>query len=227
MKQIRIILALLMLVAAGAYATRVNFGWNTATLGAFYTTTDDAGVMTLYVNSLVVSNSATLPAGSLSLSSLGATAPGYAIVGNASSVAVAVAISGDISLSTSGVTAVGAKVLTGAELALEPGYIVIGSASSGGVANAMSGDVTIATNGVTVVGTKVLTGGELLLAPAYIVVGNASSQGVAVALSGDVGISTSGVSTVVGVTTNFQIIQAAVTNTLCFTNGILKAVTTP
>lgn len=66
------------------------------------------------------------------------------------------------------------------------------------------------------------------LEPGYLIVGNTQSNAAAVAVSGDLTLVTNGAFSAVGLTTNIDVIVAgSTTNRLVFTNGLLKAVSTP
>lgn len=132
--------------------------------------------------------------------------------------------------------------------ALAPAYLLVGNATSNAAAVAVSGDITIATNGAVAIGSSKVTSAMIVdltivnadvsataaiahtklaaVNPGYVLVGNASSQAVAVAVSGSGTMSTAGVFTVTGLTTNIDVlISGGTTNTLSFTNGILRLVT--
>lgn len=98
-----------------------------------------------------------------------AMASGRILVGSASAKAVAVDVSGDVTLSASGVTAIAAGVIVNADVsgsagitfakmeALASGRLVVGSAGNVATAVDVTGDVTIGSTGVTAIGASKVT----------------------------------------------------------------------
>jgi hypothetical protein len=96
---------------------------------------------------------------------------GHIFVGNASNIATDVAMTGDVTITNAGVTAIAAGVIVNADIsasaaiafsklaALPSTQILVGSASNVATAVAMSGDVTISNTGVAAIGA-----GKVLLA---------------------------------------------------------------
>ena len=101
---------------------------------------------------------------------------GHIFVGNASNVATDVAMTGDITISNTGVTAIGAGVIVNADInaaaaiafsklaTLASGNILVGSA--GGVATSvvMSGDATIIASGALTIANNAITTAKILAA---------------------------------------------------------------
>lgn len=93
------------------------------------------------------------------------------LVGNSSSVATPVSVTGDVTISNTGVTAIGSGVIVNADVksdaaivlskleALASARLVVGSAGNVATAVDVTGDVTISNTGVTAIGSaKVLAG---------------------------------------------------------------------
>lgn len=99
---------------------------------------------------------------------------GHIFVGNASNIATDVAMTGDVTISNTGVTAIGAGVIVNADInaaaaiafsklaALASGNILVGSA--GGVATSvvMSGDATIIASGALTIAANAITTAKIL-----------------------------------------------------------------
>lgn len=96
-------------------------------------------------------------------------ADGQILVGNASNVATAVAMSGDIAITNAGVTSIASGVIVNADVngsaaiaysklaALTSAQVLVGSVANVATAVAMTGDVTISNTGVTAVGADKVT----------------------------------------------------------------------
>jgi hypothetical protein len=115
----------------------------------------------------------------------------YTIVGNASAVPTAVAISGDVTLSNAGVVAIAAGVIVNADVnasaaidfsklaALSSGKILVGSAGNVATAVTPVGDVTITAAGGTVISAAKVT-------PAMLY-GNGAKEAISLAISAESG----------------------------------------
>lgn len=89
-------------------------------------------------------------------------------VGNASGVAAAVAVTGDVTISNAGVTAIGSGVIVNADVsgsaaiaysklaALPSAQVLVGSAGNVATAVAVTGDVTVSNTGVTAIASGVV-----------------------------------------------------------------------
>lgn len=118
---------------------------------------------------------------------------GHIFVGNASNIATDVAMSGDISITNAGVTAIVAGVIVNADInaaaaiafsklaALTSGNILVGSAGNVATSVAMSGDATIIASGALTIANNAITTAKILnanvtlaklaagITPAYII----------------------------------------------------------
>jgi len=108
---------------------------------------------------------------------------GQILVGSAGGIATPVAMTGDISITNAGVTAIVAGVIVNADInaaaaiaysklaALPSAQILVGSAGNVPTAVAMSGDVTISNAGVTTIGAGAIDLAMLSagISPAYII----------------------------------------------------------
>jgi phage-related tail fiber protein len=120
-----------------------------------------------------VTNAKVASNASIAYTKLDAITAGQVLLGNASNVATPTAISGDITVSSSGVTAIGAGVIvnadvsTGAAIAhsklanITAGQVMLGNASNVPTATALSGDVTVNSSGVTAIGSGVIVDADI------------------------------------------------------------------
>ena len=111
-----------------------------------------------------------------------ALADGSVLIGNASGVAVANALSGDVTVSNAGVTAIGAGVVVNADVsgsaaiafskmeAVASARLLVGSAGNVPTAVDVTGDVTIGNTGVTAIGAGKVTE-AMLKAPSTVGLG--------------------------------------------------------
>lgn len=161
---------------------------------------------------------------------------GHIFVGNASNIATDVAMSGDISITNTGVTAIVAGVIVNADInaaaaiafsklaALPSAQILVGSAGNVATAVAVTGDVTISNAGVTAIAAGSIVNADINAAAAIdysklaaltsgnILVGSAGNVATSVAMSGDATIIASGALTIASnAITTAKILDANVT----------------
>jgi hypothetical protein len=145
---------------------------------------------------------------------------GQIFVGNAGNVATAVAMSGDIGITNTGVTSIQAGVIVNADVnaaaaiafsklaALPSAQLLVGSAGNVATATAVTGDVTISNTGVTAIAADSIVNADIntaaaidfsklaALTSANILVGNAGNVATSVAMTGDVTIDNAGATTI-------------------------------
>jgi len=151
---------------------------------------------------------------------LSSLASGYVIVGNATSNATGVAVSGDITMATNGAVAIATGVIVNADVnaaaaialtkleTVEPGYVIVGNASSQAVDVVVSGDVTMANDGAVAIASAVIVNADV----------NASA---AIAHSK---LATDGLGTAVaGTGTQTESVIAPVITVVTFTNVVVTA----
>lgn len=161
---------------------------------------------------------------------------GHIFVGNASNVATDVAMSGDISITNTGVTAIVAGVIVNADInaaaaiafsklaALPSAQILVGSAGNVATAVAVTGDIAITNGGVTSIAAGAIVDADINAAAAIafsklaaltsgnILVGSAGNVATSVAMSGDATIIASGAVTIANdAITTVKILDANVT----------------
>lgn len=125
-------------------------------------TTGDTGTVT-----------STMLAGSIAFSKLATLNSGYLIVGNGSNQAAAVAVTGDIAISSAGVTSISAGAILNADInasaaiafsklaALDSGHLLIGDGSNVATKRSVTGDVTISNTGVTSIASGVIVNADI------------------------------------------------------------------
>lgn len=160
----------------------------------------------------------------------------HIFVGNASNVAADVAMTGDISITNAGVTAIVAGVIVNADInaaaaiafsklaALPSTQILVGSAGNVATAVTVTGDVTIGNTGVTAIAAGVIVNADInaaaaidfsklaTLASGNVLVGSAGGVATSVVMSGDATIIASGALTIANdAITTVKILNANVT----------------
>lgn len=145
---------------------------------------------------------------------------GNIFVGSAGNVATGVAMSGDGTISNTGVFAIAADSIVNADInsaaaidfsklaALPSTQLLVGSAGNVATAVTVTGDVTISNTGVTAIAAGVIVNADIsasaaiafsklaALPSAQLLVGSAGNVATAVAVTGDVTISNAGVTTI-------------------------------
>jgi sporulation protein YlmC with PRC-barrel domain len=162
-----------------------------------------------------VSNSA-----AIAHSKLANITAGQVLMGNASNSPTATALSGDVTVNSSGVTAIGSGVIVDADVSasagiahtklanITAGSVLMGNASNAPTATALSGDVTVNSSGVTAIGSGVIVNADVSasagiahsklanITAGQVMMGNASNVPTSTALSGDVTVNSSGVTAI-------------------------------
>ena len=161
---------------------------------------------------------------------------GHIFVGNASNIAADVAMTGDVTICNTCVTAIAAGVIVNADInaaasiaysklaALPSAQILVGSAGNVATAVAMTGDVTITNGGVTAIAALSIVNADISASAAIdfsklaaltsgnILVGSAGNVPTSVAMSGDATIIASGALTIAAdAITTAKILNANVT----------------
>jgi hypothetical protein len=106
-------------------------------------------------------------------SKLAGIAAGNVLLGDASSVPTATAITGDVTVSSSGVTAISSGVIVNADIStsaavahnklanITAGQVLMGNASNVPTATAITGDVTVSSSGVTAIASGVIVNADI------------------------------------------------------------------
>jgi microcystin-dependent protein/sporulation protein YlmC with PRC-barrel domain len=159
---------------------------------------------------------------------------GQVLMGNASNAPTATALSGDVTINSSGVTAIGSGVIVDADVSasagiahsklanITAGQVLVGNATNVPTSTALSGDVTVNSSGVTAIGAGVIVDADVSASAAIahsklanitagsVLIGNATNVPTATAVTGDVTISSSGVTAIgSGVIVNADISASA------------------
>ena len=152
------------------------------------------------------------------------------VIHNASGVPTATALSGDVTVNSTGVTAIGSGVIVNADVnasaaidysklaSLTAGSVVLGNSSNVATVTALSGDITVNSSGVTAIGSGIIVNDDINASAGIalsklatstagnIIVYNSSGVPTAVAETGDVTISDTGVTAIAsGVIVNADI----------------------
>lgn len=195
-------------------------------------TITNAGVMAIasgvIVNADVKSNAA------IDYSKLAAITAGSVIMGNASTVPTVTAISGDVTVGSTGVAAIGSGVIIDADInasaaisysklaGMTAGYILMGNASALPTVTVVTGDVLLSSAGVTSIASGVIINADVksdaaidysklaTMTAASILLGNVSNVPTVTAVTGDVTISNAGLTAIAsGVIVNDDISGSA------------------
>lgn len=163
-----------------------------------------------------------------------ALADGSVLIGNGSGVAVANAVTGDVTISNTGVTAIASGVVVNADVnasaaiafsklaALTSANILVGNGSNVATAVAVTGDISIDNAGLTAIASGVIVDADVnasaaiafsklaALTSANILVGNGSNVAAAVAVTGDISIDNAGLTAIAsGVIVNADVNASA------------------
>ena len=118
---------------------------------------------------------------------------GYVYVGNSSNAATAVAFTGDVTISNTGVTSIASGAIVNADInasaaiaysklaALSPGYVVVGDAVSTPTAREITGDITLSNTGVAAIAAGVIVDADVNVSAAItgskVAAGTTSARG--------------------------------------------------
>ena len=159
-----------LVTPADAGTTTITFP---ATTGTVVTTGDSETVTsTMIANATIVDGDISTTA-AIAFSKLAALTDGNILVGNASDVATSVAVTGDVSISNTGVTSIAAGAIVNADIStgaaidfsklasLADGNILVGNASNVATSVATSGDVTLANDGTFAIATGAIVNADI------------------------------------------------------------------
>lgn len=210
-------------------------------------TTGDTGTVTstMIANGTIV-NADINASAAIDYSKLAALTSGSIIIGNASNVATGTAVTGDVTISNSGVTAISNGVIVNADInanaaidysklaTLTSGNIVLGNSSNVATSTTVTGDVTISNTGVTAISSGVIVNADINASAAIaysklasltsgnILIGSAGNVATSTAVTGDVTISNAGVTAISsGVIVNADINASAAINLSKLATGAL------
>lgn len=180
----------------------------------------DGAVTAAKIANLTITNADVAAGAAIDYSKLAPLPSGDILVGSNANVPTARAVTGDITLSNTGVTAIAAGAIVDADInaaaaiefsklaPLNSGKILLGSAFNVATDVFMSGDVTIGNTGVTTIGAGVITNTEIAngagitfaklanLTSGHLLVGSAGNVATDRAITGDVTISNTGVTAI-------------------------------
>lgn len=188
--------------------------------GTGVTTADVGTVTSTMIADLTIVNGDISASAAIAHSKLASATAGQVLLGNASNVVTATAVTGDVTISNSGVTAIGSGVVVNADISasaaiahsklasMTAGQVLLGNASNVATSTTVTGDVTISSSGVTAIASGVIVDADISASAAIahsklasvtagqVLLGNASNVATATALSGDVTINSSGVTAI-------------------------------
>ena len=195
-------------------------------------TISDTGVTA--IASGVIVNADVNASAAIDYSKLAALTSGNILVGNASNVATSVAVSGDVTITNTGVTAIASGVIVNADINTSAGIalsklatstagnIIVYNSSGVPTAVAETGDVTISDTGVTAIASGVIVDADINASAGIalsklatstagnIIVYNSSGVPTAVTETGDITISDTGVTAIAsGVIVNADVSTTA------------------
>jgi hypothetical protein len=144
-------------------------------------TISDAGVSVPSVGS--VTNTSVAADAAIAFSKLASLTSGNVLVGNSSNVPTSVAVTGDVTISNTGVTSIASGAVVNADInasaaiahsklaSMSSGNILVGSSGSVPTSVAVTGDVTISNAGLTTIANDAVTFGKMQNVSGYSIVG--------------------------------------------------------
>lgn len=145
-------------IVANADSIALTLDGGTLSVGASGVKVADGGISNTQINA----------SAAIAHSKLAAMTAGYVLLGNASTVPTATQVTGDVTINSSGVTAIGTGVIVNADVsasaaidfsklaALAEAKVLIGSAGSVATAQTISGDATLAASGALTLAANVI-----------------------------------------------------------------------
>lgn len=202
-----------------------NDKWETTNDGTTYgnivTTADSGSVTSTMIADGAIVNGDINASAAIEHTKLANITAGSVLLGNASNVPTATALSGDITVNSSGVTAIGSGVIVNADVNASAaiahsklanasaGQVLMGTTTTGVVtATTISGDISITGAGVTAIAAGAVVDADINASAAIthsklanitagsVLMGNATNVPTATAISGDVTITSAGVTAI-------------------------------
>ena len=144
-------------------------------------TISDAGVSTPATDS--VTNASVAAGAAIAFSKLAALTSGNILVGNSSNVPTSVALTGDVTVSNTGVAAIASGAIVNADVnasaaiahsklaSMSSGNILVGSSGSVPTSVAVTGDITVSSSGVTAIANDAVTFAKMQNVSGYTILG--------------------------------------------------------
>ena len=144
-------------------------------------TISDAGVSTPATDS--VTNASVAAGAAIAFSKLAALTSGNILVGNSSNVPTSVALTGDVTVSNTGVAAIASGAIVNADVnasaaiahsklaSMSSGNILVGSSGSVPTSVAVTGDITVSSSGVTAIASDAVTFAKMQNVSGYTLLG--------------------------------------------------------
>ena len=144
-------------------------------------TISDAGVSVPATDS--VTNASVAAGAAIAFSKLASLTSGNILVGNSSNVPTAVAVTGDVTVSNAGVTAIASGAIVNADVnasaaiahsklaSMSSGNILVGSSGTVPTSVAVTGDITVSSSGVTAIASDAVTFAKMQNVSGYTILG--------------------------------------------------------
>lgn len=141
--------------------------------GTVITTGDTGSVTSTMIADGTIVNADINASAAIDYSKLAALTSGNIVLGNGANVATSTAVTGDVTISNAGVTAIASGVIVNADInasaaidysklaTLTAGNIVLGNASNVATSTAVTGDITISNSGVTAIASGVIVDADI------------------------------------------------------------------
>jgi hypothetical protein len=159
------------IVPASLTADRVLTAPNVS--GTIVTTGDTGSVTSSMIADGTIVDVDINASAAIAYSKLASMTAGSVLLGNATNVPTVTALTGDVTVSSAGVTAIGSGVIVNADVnasaaiaysklaSMTAGSVLLGNASNVPTVTALSGDVTVSNTGVTSIGTGVIVNADV------------------------------------------------------------------
>jgi len=141
--------------------------------GTVVTTGDTGSVTSSMIADGTIADGDINASAAIAYSKLASMTGGSVLLGNASNVPTVTALTGDVTVSNAGVTAIGTGVVVNADInasaaiaysklaSMTAGSVLLGNASNVPTVTALTGDVTVSNTGVTAIGSGVIVNADI------------------------------------------------------------------
>lgn len=227
---------------AGSSSYRISVAPKTLTGNRTIYFPDQGGDILIAGNASIVNADISATAG-IAFSKLASLTSAQILLGNASNVVTATAVTGDITISNTGVTEIGAGVIVNADInasaaiahsklaSITAGSVLIGDVSNVPTATAITGDISIDSSGVTAIGSGVIVNADIDASAAIdgtkIVAGTTSIRGTLQLTDSTSSTSTTTAATPNSVKTAYDLANAAQPKVRSVTAGATTGTLTP
>jgi hypothetical protein len=227
---------------AGSSSYRISVAPNTLTANRAVYFPNQNGDILVAGNASIVNADISATAG-IAFSKLASLTSAQILLGDASNVVTATAVTGDITISNTGVTEISAGVIVNADInasaaiahsklaSITAGSVLIGNVSNVPTATAITGDISIDSSGVTAIGSGVIVNADIDASAAIegtkIVAGTTSIRGTLQLTDSTSSTSTTTAATPNSVKTAYDLANAAQPKVRSVTAGATTGTLTP